>query len=259
MTSPVTHTIDDTIATVVLNNPSKLNAISLEGWAELGRVMTALSENTDLRCVILRGAGDKAFSAGADIAEFPDVRANAEQARKYGKVVADTLAALTGCMHPTVAAIQGVCTGGGLEVACGCDMRIAKASSRFGVPINRLGHAFAYAEMETVLRVVDRNLVLEMILEGRIMQADEAFGRGLLNRVVPDDDFDNEIKATAARIAEGAPLTGRSTKKFLNRLEDPSPLSAAEIDEGYALCDSADYREGLRAFLAKEKPTFEGK
>ena len=173
--------------------------------------------------------------------------------------MADALSALTGCLHPTVAAIQGVCMGGGMEVACGCDIRVANASSRFGVPINKLGHAFAYAEMATVLPVVGRDMMLELILEGRIIDAEEALRRGLLNRVVADEDFEDEIKATAERIASGAPLVNRATKKFLNRLDGPASLSAAEIDEGYALCDSDDYAEGLRAFLAKEKPLFEGK
>jgi len=259
MTSPVLLSIDGVIATVVLNNPSKLNAISLQAWGDLGRVMTQLSENTDLRCVILRGAGDRAFSAGADISEFPDIRANGQQARVYGAVVGDTLAALTGCIHPTLAAIQGACTGGGLEIACGCDMRIANASSRFGVPINKLGHAFAYAEMKTALSALNRNLILEIILEGRIMDSAEAMRRGLLNRVVADDAFEEEISATADRIAQGAPLTVRATKKFLDRLEDPTPLSEAEINEGYDICDSEDYAEGMRAFLAKEKPDFKGK
>ncbi len=259
MTSPILQTTDGAIATVVLNNPAKLNAISLDAWAELGRVMRLLSDDPGLRCVLIRGAGDKAFSAGADIAEFPEIRNTAAQAREYGAVVAETLKALCGCIHPTVAAIQGVCTGGGLEVACGCDIRIANGSSRFGVPINRLGHAFAYAEMETVLTAAGPGLVKELILEGRILDADEALRRGLVNRVVADADFEAEVEATLQRIVDGAPLTHRAAKKFLHRLSDPRPLSQAEIDEGYEICDSEDYAEGLRAFLAKEKPAFKGK
>ncbi len=259
MTSPITQTIEGTVATIILNNPAKMNAVTLEGWAELGRVMKALSADTSLRCVVLRGAGERAFSAGADISEFTLVRANAVQAREYGAVVAEGLSALRNCIHPTVAAIQGACTGGGMEIACGCDLRIANTSARFGVPINKLGHAFAYAEMQTVLSSADRKLVLELILEGRILNADEALQRGLVNRVVADADFDDEIRATALRITEGAPLVNRAAKKFLARLEDPSPLTQAEIIEGYALCDSDDYAEGVRAFLAKEKPVFEGK
>ena len=159
MTDPILLTTEGAVATVVLNNPDRMNAISLAGWAGLSETMTALSDNTDLRCVVIRGAGDRAFSAGADIAEFPDVRANAAQAREYGAVVADALAALTGCIHPVIAAIQGACTGGGLEVACGCDLRISNASGRFGVPINKLGHSFAYAEMQTVLAAAHLHLL----------------------------------------------------------------------------------------------------
>ena len=259
MSDPILQTIDGPIATVVLNNPDKMNALTLEAWAELGRVMGELAENASLRCVVIRGAGDKAFCSGADITEFPDVRANAKQARDYGGIVSVMLENISGCLHPTVAAIQGVCTGGGLEVACACDIRVANASSRFGVPINRLGHAFAYAEMETVLAAAGRQLILELILEGRILESEEALRRGLINRVVADADFEDEIKATTGRIAEGAPLTNRATKKFLNRLLDPTPLTREELDEGYDLCDTEDYAEGLRAFLAKEKPAFEGK
>lgn len=256
---PVTWSIDGVIATVVLNNPDKLNAMSLEMWADLGRGMVELSENTDLRCVVIRGSGERAFSAGADILEFPEIRNDAALAQEYGKVTDDALEAVRNCIHPTIAAIQGACTGGGLEVACGCDMRISNASGRFGVPINRLGHSFAYGELATVLTAVNPSLVLEMIYEARILDAGEALRRGLLNRVVADADFEAEIEATTKRIAQGAPLTHRTTKKFLARLADPTPLTQAEIDEGYALCDTDDYAEGVRAFLAKEKPTFKGK
>jgi enoyl-CoA hydratase len=256
--SLITHTIEGALVTVVINNPSKMNAVSLEGWSELGRLLRALSADKSLRCVILRGAGKRAFSAGADISEFLRVRANAAQAESYGAVVAEGLAALRECIHPTLAAIQGVCTGGGMEIACGCDLRIANSSARFGVPINKLGHAFAYAEMQTVLSSTDRKLVLELILEGRIVNADEALRRGLLNRVVADTAFETEITTTVGRIVEGAPLVNRAAKKFLARLDDPMPLSEEEIAEGYALCDSRDYAEGVRAFLAKEKPVFRG-
>ena len=259
MSDPILQTIDGPIATVVLNNPDKMNALTLDAWAGLGRVIAALSENTDLRCVVIRGAGDKAFCAGADIADFVENRADAAQARDYGAVVAETLNALVGCLHPTVAVIQGACTGGGLEIACCCDIRIANASSRFGVPINRLGHAFAYPEMAPVAAAVGRRMVLELLLEGRIMDSDEAERCGLVNRVVADKDLDAEAEATAGRIAEGAPLANRAPKKFLNRLLDPTPLTREELDEAYELCDSEDYAEGMRAFLAKEKPDFKGR
>ncbi len=163
------------------------------------------------------------------------------------------------CLHPTIAMIHGACTGGGLEIACACDLRISGESGRFGVPINRLGHALAYPEMRLVQQVVGRALVLELLLEGRILDAREAERRGLVNRVVPDGDLEREVHAAARRIASGAPLAARANKKFVRRLADPTPLSQEEINESYALCDSEDYKEGVRAFLAKEKPKFMGR
>ncbi|MEE2699057.1 MAG: enoyl-CoA hydratase-related protein [Pseudomonadota bacterium] len=258
MTSSINHNIVGTIATVVINNPTKMNSISLEGWKQFGQVLRNLSANNSLRCIILRGEGDRAFSAGADISEFSQVRKNSAQAASYGAVVAAGLKALRTCVHPTLAAIQGVCTGGGLEIACGCDLRIANTSAKFGIPINKLGHAFAFAEMQTVLDSIDRNLLLELILEGRIINSDEALNRGIVNRVIENNLFDDEIIATVKRITEGAPLVNRAVKKFLARLGDPTPLREEEITEGYALCDTNDYAEGVRAFLSKKKPVFEG-
>jgi enoyl-CoA hydratase/carnithine racemase len=255
----ISHAIADQVATLVINNPAKLNALALADWEKLGEAATALCKNTDLRCVILRGAGDKAFSAGADISEFPDNRADAEQARAYGAIVAGALRAIQECRHPTIAMINGVCTGGGVEIACACDIRIAARTARFGVPINRLGHAFAYAEMAPVLAAIGPALVLELLLEGRIIDASEAEQRGLVNRVVADAGLEAEVKAAAARIADGAPLANRATKRILRRLLEPRPLTEAEAAEAYELCDSKDYAEGLAAFLAKRKPTFEGR
>lgn len=256
---PIAHAIDGPHATLILNNPARLNALGLDDWAALGETMAALAKDDALRCVVVRGAGDRAFSAGADISEFPETRADAAQARAYGAVVARALGALRDCPHPTIAMINGVCTGGGMEIACACDIRIAGRSARFGVPINRLGHAFAYAEMAPVLAAVGPALVLELLLEGRIVDSAEALRRGLVNRVVADAALDSEVRAAAGRIAQGAPLANRATKRILRRLLDARPLSEAETREAYELCDSKDYAEGLAAFLAKRKPTFEGR
>jgi len=255
----VTMTTSGAVATVVLDNPGKLNALPLAGWAELARVMRALSDDDGVRCVVIRGAGDKAFCAGADIAELPGTRGDAAGARDYGAVANEALDAVAECRHPTVAAVRGACTGGGLEVACACDIRIAAASSRFGIPINRLGHVLGYSEMKQLLAVAGPELMLEILLEARILDAEEAGRRGLVGRVVADAELDATVAATVQRIASGAPLANRTTKRFLRRLSDPAPLSAAELDEANRICDSEDYAEGLRAFLAKEKPGFKGR
>ncbi len=130
---------DGFIATVTLNRPEKLNALTKTMWARLGEVMGQLSADDNLRCIVVRGAGDRSFAPGNDISEFGNERNNPEKAEAYGEIIHRTLDAFRQCRHPTVALINGVCVGGGLEIAGLCDIRICGESSRFGVPINRLG------------------------------------------------------------------------------------------------------------------------
>ena len=247
------------IATVVLDRPDRLNALSLASWTALGARMRELSADDDLRCVVVRGAGTKAFAAGADIAEFPEVRANSAQGRVYGELIDATMTAIGECRHPTVAMIQGVCVGGGLELALACDMRICGETSRFGIPINRLGLTMGYGELIGLVGVVGPAIALEILLEGRIFGAREARAKGLVQRVVADDRVEAEVSETAARIASGAPLVARWHKRFIRRLAATPGLSDEEWAEGYACFDSADFREGLAAFLARREPRFRGR
>jgi enoyl-CoA hydratase/carnithine racemase len=221
--------------------------------------MGELSADDSLRCVVLRGAGDKAFSAGADISEFDTVRRSAAAAKEYGALVARALDALSGCRHPTVAMIRGACVGGGLEIATYCDLRIAGESSRFGIPISRLGLVVARDEMARLVELVGRAHALEILLEGRVFGAGEALAKGLLNRVVPDDQVEKEVSESAERIARGAPLVARWHKKFAARLRDPRPLTPEEADEEYACYETEDFRIGTRAFLDKKTPEFKGR
>jgi enoyl-CoA hydratase len=158
-----------------------------------------------------------------------------------------------------VALIEGACVGGGLLVASQCDLRIANESARFGVPVKNLGLVEAYDELAAMMNVVGRPLALEILLDGRIFGAREAYEKGLVNRIVPDDTVAEEAYATARRIADGAPLAARWHKKFVRRLAEPRPLSQEEMDESYACFDTEDFREGLAAFLAKRKPKFTGR
>jgi enoyl-CoA hydratase/carnithine racemase len=250
---------DGFIATVVLNRPDKLNALTKPMWQRLGDAMRTLSADDALRCVVLRGAGGKAFAPGNDIGEFATERANAAQARAYGEVMHGTLDAIAQCRHPTVALIEGICVGGGLEIAALCDLRICGESSRFGVPIAKLGLVMAHAELAALLQAVGRSTALEMLLEGRVFGAREALDKRLVHRVVPDADVATEAYATARRIAAGAPLVARWHKQFVRQLEARQPLTDAERDEGFACYDSEDFRIGVRAFLAKIAPEFVGR
>lgn len=250
---------DGPVATVVLNRPEKLNALTRPMWKRLGEVFGQLSASDTVRCIIIRGAGTKAFAPGNDISEFETERSNVEQARAYGADMRRTIEAIDGCRHPVVAQIHGICVGGGLEIAGLCDVRICGESSRFGVPINRLGLVMAYSEIGALIALAGEATALEILLEGRVFDAREAREKGLVTRVVPDDQVESEAQATARRIADGAPLVARWHKKFARRLRDPKPLSAAEYDEGFACFGTEDFQIGYKAFLGKQKPDFKGR
>jgi enoyl-CoA hydratase len=250
---------EDAIATVVLNRPEKLNAMNKRMWLELGQAVSSLSADDSIRCIVLRGAGAKAFCPGADISEFDSERSNSAQAAAYGSLIAEATKSLEDCPHPLVAQIHGVCVGGGLLIASLCDIRICGESSRFGVPVKNLGLVEAYAEMAPLVRISGADVALEILLEGRVFGAAEAKEKRLVTRVVPDDQVAQEAMAAARRIAEGAPLVARWHKKFARRLGDPRPLTEEEVSECYACFDTEDFRIGKDAFLAKQKPQFVGR
>lgn len=259
MADPILLERDGAIATIVLNRPEKLNALTKPMWRALGAAVEALAADDGVRCIVVRGAGGKAFSPGNDIGEFATERASPAQAKEYGKLMHAALGALRDCRHPTVAAIEGICVGGGMEIAALCDLRICGRSSRFGAPIKNLGLVMAYPEIGALIGLVGRTAALEILLEGRIFGAEEAKEKGLVTRIAEDGAVLDEAYAAARRIAEGAPLVARWHKKFARRLSDPRPLSEAELDEGYACFGTEDFQTGYRAFLAKAKPEFKGK
>lgn len=248
---------DGHIAVVTLSNPGKLNAIDISMWHGLADTFRDLSMDGSLRCVIVTGA-DGNFAAGADIEEFSSVRSNYVQGVDYHtKSIAHALDAIAQCLHPTVAAIEGVCVGGGLEIASCCDLRIASPAARFGVPINRLGFPLAPGELQGLLQLVGKAVALEILLEGRVFDAAEAKEKGLLHRIV--DDVQAEARQTAQRIAQGAPLAARMNKKLARRLSPPvPPLTEEELRDAFSFFHTDDYREGVRAFLDKRTPDFKG-
>jgi len=249
---------DGGVATVILNRPEKLNALNKNMWTRVGEVFRALNGEESLRCVVLRGAGDNALGPGADISEFKNERNNSRQGAAYGSLMHSAMHAIRDCRHPVVARIRGLCIGGALELALMCDLRIAGASSKFGVPINKLGLVMAYPEIDALVSLVGPSVALEILYEARVFDAAEAKEKGLLNKVVPDDEVDGEVAETVGRICAGAPLVNQWHKKFVYRTLGRSPLNTEDEAEGFACFDTNDYQEGVRSFLAKNKPDFRG-
>ncbi len=250
---------DGDVASIVLNRPEKLNAMDGACWILFDEIMSELNADDGIRCIVVRGVDSTAFSAGSDISAWSEQRTTPEDVRKYSTELEGSLNRAFSCRHPVIAAINGVCLGGGLLIASVCDIRICGESSRFGVPINRLGMTTSYAELGALSRIVTPSAALEILLEGNVFGAEHAKELRLVNRIVPDADLEREAYSTARQIAERAPLVNRWHKKFVHRLMDPTPLSAEEIDEGNAAFETEDYQTGYRAFLDKTKPQFKGR
>lgn len=254
----VTLRREGAVAHVTLAHEGRLNALTVSMWHELRAVFEGLSADDAVRCVVVAGQGGN-FAAGADIREFPRERADHDLVQHYHReVLAPALRAVAMCPHPVVAAIEGVCVGGGLEIACQCDLRIAADSARFGVPIGRLGFPMAPDEMRGLLALAGRAATLAILLEGRVFDAAEAQRLGLLTRVVPAGRVAAEAARSVADILRGAPLAARLNKRLSRRLLDAAPLDEAEYRDFFSYADSRDHREGVRAFLAGDSPTFNG-
>ncbi|PLC55279.1 enoyl-CoA hydratase [Pollutimonas nitritireducens] len=247
------------IALVTLSHPGRLNAISVSMWQSLAGVFAELSADDALRCVVLRGE-DGNFAAGADISEFPHERSDLSSVMNYHRrILAPALESIGSCLHPVIAQIEGVCVGGGLEIASQCDLRVAGATSRFGVPINRLGFPMAPDEMRGLLALVGKATTLEILLEGRVFGAAEAMSKGLLTRVLPDADVAGDVMQLARRLASGAPMAARINKQTVARLSPQAQaLTEAELLSFFKYAESHDHREGVRAFLAGQVPVFSG-
>ena len=246
-------------AHVVIDRPDKHNAFDRAMWQSMARIFADLSADNALRCVTICGAGGQAFSTGADIGEFSTVRRTANEAEAYARDVHEAWRRFAECPVPTIAVIDGLCVGGGLETACHADLRIASDDSRFGIPIKRLGLVLAYEEMAPVLALIGAARLSELLYLGRLIDAEAAVGWGLVNRVVAKADLNAEIEAMVEDVVTGAPLVARWHKRFMKRLLSGDDIDAAERATGYACYDTDDFRAGFSAFLTKTRPEFTGR
>jgi enoyl-CoA hydratase/carnithine racemase len=258
MSSEVRIEVTAPLATVRLDGPERHNVLDVTGWRALQSAFDGLSRRDDVACVAVCGTGGRAFSAGSDIGRFADERDTPADVRSYSDAIGSALRAIQGCRQPTVAIIEGICVGGGLEIAASCDLRVCGESSRFGAPINRLGLTMSYDELEPLVRLLGPNPVLELLLSGELIGAERARAVGLVNRVHADGTVLEHGYGLAARIAAGAPLVNRWHKRFVHRLLDPTPVTQGEREEALAAFATSDYREGRLAFMEKREPRFRG-
>ena len=258
---PILVERDGPIATVTFNRPSQRNAISFEMWLELGEILRGFESDHSLRCVVFRGAGGEAFSAGADIKDFDAHRFDSTSAANYAKAFEGALERVEHMHCPTIAAIQGFCVGGGLELACSTDVRLATKSSRFGVPVARLGLTAGWDELRRMIAVAGAPAVKYLLLSGRIIGVEDAMRFGVISELVDDDEFDDAVAKLSTQVARGAPLAARDHKIMIRRLlndADTSTLSDEEFNLQFRVFDSSDFREGVAAFKSKRHPKFTG-
>ena len=249
------------IGWVIFNNPEKRNAMSLEMSEATAAAMESYAKDPEVRVVILRGEGGKAFVSGADISQFKERRSSMEQVRAAEAISERTNKAIRECPKPVIAMIRGFCMGGGLGVAVACDIRIASDDSRFGVPAAKLGVGYRFTGIRRLAELVGPQFTAEIFYTGRQFTSQEALQMGLVNRLLPVAELDKYVADFAATLAGNAPLTLAAVKKCLIELrKDPAERDLDQCQKMVEDCfASEDYIEGRTAFMEKRKPAFKGK
>ena len=257
----VTLAVEDALATVALDQPARHNAMSLAMWRELQERVEEAVDDERVVAIVVTGAGERAFCSGADISEFGQNRSTPEAGLAYDHVVEAALDALRSVAKPTIAAIRGICFGGGLEIALCCDLRIASSDARFRIPAARLGLGYAYDNVALLADRLGTDAAAEILFTAETLDAEEARRLGILQRIFPYDGFTNDAGVFAANVAGNAPLVLRAVKRAL--LEHAKPSGArnlAAVQAAVSRClASADYREGQTAFRDRREPRFKGR
>ena len=252
---------DGAIAQLRVSNPARRNAMTLEMMRALPDVLATLADDDTVRVVIVRGDSDAAFVAGGDISEFETARATREAEAAYMAVVDRAFDAPARCPKPVIAAIRGPCMGGGLQLAIGCDIRIAAEDASFRMPAARLGVAYPFAGLQRFVQVLGPAVTTELFFAARTFGAEEALRIGLLHQVLPVAGFDDAVQRYGEGIARNAPLTLAAAKEGIAQaLLAPADRDLSDLRRRAEACwASRDFREGRDAFLQKRPPRFEGR
>lgn len=249
------------VAWITFNDPARHNAVSYAMWEGITTALAHLETDSEIRAVVLTGAGEKSFVSGANIKQFDDLRSGREAAQDYEVVAERAQLAIYNFSKPSLARIHGYCIGGGLNIALCCDIRIASAASQFSIPAGRLGLGYRLSALRNLVTVVGAAQALDIFLTGSRFGADEALQRGLVHLVTPREELDDRLGEKLAAIAANAPLTLKAGKFMVRQLQRlPSDIDLEACQTMLMQCfDSEDYEEGKRAFAEKRPPAFQGR
>lgn len=258
MTEKMLSEKDGAIGWMIFNQPEKHNAVSYEMWAAVPEILEDFAADDNIRVVVLKGAGERAFISGADISQFEKNRSSEETIAIYNAATEKASKTLETLEKPTIAMINGYCIGGGCSVAISCDLRIASENSTFAIPAAKLGLGYGYSGVKKLVNLVGPSFTKEIFYTARQFSAEEARIMGFVNRVVPGEQLDSYVREVAGTIGGNAPMTMRTLKATVAEAvkdADKRDLDkiARMIDECFA---SEDYKEGRKAFMEKRKPEF---
>jgi enoyl-CoA hydratase len=249
--------IKDQIARITIEDLSRFNAMSLSMWQDLREKFIQISQDPSLRACLIRGAGDKSFISGANISEFEEQRSSDAAVKRYNAAVDNACAAISESPVPVIAAIKGICFGGGLGLALCCDLRYGSSDARFRMPAAKLGLGYGLKSMKTFLKTIPPHQASEAFFTAKIYSAPEAVEIGILNSAV--DDVFKHSEEMIEKIKENAPLTIRAAKKAIRALVSQDLQAQQDVERDVERCFySQDYQEGRAAFREKRTPKFLG-
>ena len=258
MTERLLSRKEGAVGWITFNNPERRNAVSVDMWEAIPGVLDKFASDSEVRLVVLCGAGDKAFVSGADISQFEKQRSGPEAVQHYEEIAERAQLTLQNFDKPVLAMIRGYCLGAGLNIANICDLRIAAEDARFGIPAAKMGLGYRASSMKNLVDTVGAPYAREIMITGRQFTAAEAKEMGLIHKITSIEGLEKTTREYCDIIAANAPLTMRTAKRMIREILKQD-YDAEQMKKWMKECfDSADYAEGRKAFMEKRKPVFKG-